>query len=215
MLRVKRVHSEALRNEVFALRYRAYRSENAIAESPHERFEDAYDAQPNHILWALTDHERVVGSIRTTWHEPNAPWTIPEMEGYAGDVARIAPAQARMLSGNRFVTDPERPDRDSLYAMLLLRLHMMVADARAEWAFAAVRINHLPFYRRVLRLERASEGRLYPGLTSTMYLTACHFPTHIDRVYANTPALRPRGYERLFTDDRYRDVWEVGLPAEP
>ena len=64
------------------------------------------------------------------------------------------------------------------------------------------------------RLERASEGRLYPGLTSIMYLTACHFPTHIDRVYANTPALRPRGYERLFTDDRYRDVWEVGLPAE-
>ena len=56
MLRVKRVHSEALRDEVFALRYRAYRSENAIAESPHERFEDAYDAQPNHIPWALTDH---------------------------------------------------------------------------------------------------------------------------------------------------------------
>ena len=214
MLRIKRVHSTELRDEVFALRYRAYRHENAIDESPSERFEDKYDAQPNHILWALTEHEKVVGSIRTTWYDPDEPWGIPEMEGYAEDVARAVPAGKRMLSGNRFVTEPDRPDRDSLHAMLLLRYYMVIAHEKAEFALAAVRVNHLPFYRRVLKLERASEGRVYPGLTSVMYLTACDFSRNIDHVYASTPLLRPRGYERIFLNENYQDIWEAGLPVE-
>lgn len=214
MLRIKRVHSAELREEVYALRYRAYRRQGAIQELPGERFCDAYDAQPNHALWALSDHEKLVGSIRTTWYDPAEPWTIPEMDCYAADVARVVPVGARMLSGNRFVTDPDRPDRDSSYAMFLLRFYMVVAKSRAEHALAAVRVNHLPFYRRVLKLERVSEGRVYPGLTSVMYLTACDFQQNIDHVYSSTPLLRPRGYERLFMDENYRDVWEIGLPVE-
>ena len=214
MLRIKRVHSPELRDEVFALRYRAYRHEDAIEECASERFEDKYDAQPNQVLWALTEHEKVVGSIRTTWYDPSEPWLIPEMEGYAEDVAKAVPAGKRMLSGNRFVTEPDRTDRDSLFALVLLRQHMLVANLRAEHALAAVRVNHLPFYRRVLKLERASEGRLYPGLASVMYLTACDFSRNIDQVFASTPMLRPRGYERMFLDDNYQDVWEIGVPVE-
>ena len=168
MLRMKRVHSETLRDEVYALRYRAYRREEAIDACPTERFTDTYDAQPNHIIWALTEHERVIGSIRTTWYDPAHSWSIPEMEGYGEDVARIVPQNMRILSGNRFVTEPDQSSRSSLFAMLLLRYYMIVAHQRAEYALAAVRINHLPFYRRVLQLERASEGRTYPGLNSTM-----------------------------------------------
>jgi hypothetical protein len=214
MLRIKRVHTPELRDEVYALRYRAYRAEGAIEKIASERFEDKYDAQPNHITWALTEHEKVVGSIRTTWFDPNAPWSIPEIEGYAADVERIVPGGKRILSGNRFVTEPDRVDRDSLYAILLLRHYMLVAHQRAEYALAAVRVNHLPFYRRVLRLERASDGQIYPGLTSVMFLTACDFQENIDQVYTNTPMLRPRGYERILMDDNYQDIWELGLPVE-
>jgi hypothetical protein len=214
MLRVKRVHSETLRDEVYELRYRAYRREEAIAACPSQRFVDKYDGQPNHILWALTEHERVIGSIRTTWYDPTERWTIPEMEGYGEDVSRIVPQHAKILSGNRFVTEPDRSERSSLSALLLLRYHMVVAKQRAQYALAAVRMNHLPFYKRVLRLERASEGRVYPGLSSIMYLTACRFEENILDVYERTPLLRPHGYERMLLDDRYQDVWEVGLPIE-
>ncbi len=213
MLRIKRVHSETLRDEVYALRYRAYRREDAIDPTPAERFEDKYDAQPNHILWALTEHERVIGSIRTTWYQPGEPWSIPEMDGYGEDVSRIVPPGANCFSGSRFVTDPDYANRSSLFAMLLLRYHL-TAFERADYALAAVRTNHLPFYRRVLRLERASDGRPYPGLKSIMYLTACQFQHNINDVYARTPFLRQKGYERMLRDDRYRDVWEVGLPIE-
>ena len=211
MLRMKRVHSDALRDEVYALRYRAYRHEEAINACPTERFVDAYDAQPNHIIWALCEHNRVIGSIRTTWFDPALSWSIPEMEGYGEDVARIVPPKTRILSGNRFVTEPDQPKRSSLLAMLLLRYHTMVAHQRAEYALAAVRVNHLPFYRRVLKLERVSEGRIYPGLTSTMFLTACQFQQNIEQVYTRTPFLRPQGQEHMLLDEACRDMWEDGL----
>jgi len=214
MLRIKRVHSRELRDEVYALRYRAYRSVQAVAECKAERFEDKYDHQPNHVLWALTEHDKVVGSIRTTWYDPTEPWQIPEMDGYGDDVRASVPEGKRLLSGNRFVIDPDRMNADAQYAIFLLRHHMLVAHRRADWALAAVRSNHLPFYRRVLRLERVSEGRNYPGLSSIMYLTACDFSKHIDSVYLNNPAVRPRGFERVLLDPTYQDIWEIGLPIE-
>ncbi len=214
MLRITRVHSDELKDEVFALRYRAYRHEEAIEQSDIARFEDKYDRQPNHVLWALTEHGKVVGSIRSTLFDPTQPWNIPEMDGYPEDVGRVVPAGSRIVSGNRFVIDPDRADRDSAYAMLLLRHHMLIAQQRADFALAAVRVNHLPFYRRVLKLERASEAKIYPGLTCQMFLTACIFDQHIESVFAATPTLRPRGYERVFTDVAYQDIWEVGMPLE-
>jgi len=216
MLRIKRVHSPDLRDEVYALRYRAYRHEGALDKIISERFEDCYDSQPNQMLWALTEHDDVVGSIRTTWFNPLEPqWRIPEMDGYADDVARHVPEGKRIFSGSRFVVDPQREGRSALFAMTLLRFHVMTFRAcGCEWALAAVRRNHLPFYRRVLRLQQVSEGRLYPGLKSTMFLTACDFKQNIEAVYHRTAELRPKGYERVFVDDNYRDVWEFGLPVD-
>lgn len=213
-LRIMRVHSAELREEVYALRYRAYRSVGALPESHCERFTDPYDVQPNHVLWALSANDRVIGSIRTTWYDPKASWQIPEIERYGDDILRVVPQGQRMLSGNRFVIDPDHGKSSASYAMLLLRHHMLVAQQRADWALAAVRSNHLPFYRRVLKLERVSEGRLYPGLNSVMYLTACDFSKNVERVYAHQPVVRPRGYERVLLDEAYRDLWEIGLPVE-
>ncbi len=214
MIRIKRAHTALLRDEVYALRYRAYRKEEAILADPSEMFEDRYDHQPNQILWALTLEEKVVGSIRTTWFDPASPHTIPEQAAYSDDIAKVAPKHARLLSGNRLVTDPDLGSMSSQLVLMLLRYHMVVADQKADWAVAAVRRNHVPFYQRVIRVRRASEGRLYPGLLCPMFLMACDFNENIGPVLERTPLLKPRGYERIFLDPAYQDVWEVGLPVE-
>lgn len=214
MLRIKRAHSSPLRDEIFALRYRSYRKEGAIARRSSEAFEDEYDYQSNHILWALTFEERVVGSIRTTWFEPGGSEFIPEMRAYSEEIARLVPEGCRLLSGNRLVTDPDLSLASGQFVILLLRHHMMVAMLKADWAVAAARINHIPFYRRLLMLEKASPPRTYPGLRCQMYLMACDFRANIDRVLFNTPMLRGRGYERVLLDNDYADVWEIGLPVE-
>lgn len=216
MLRIKRVHSPKLRDQVYALRYRAYRREGALDTIASERFEDRYDAQPNHVLWAVTDDDRVVGSIRTTWYDPTQPqWRIPEMDGYAEDVMRHVPTGKRLFSGSRFVTEQEGSHLGTRLPLILLRCHVMTFDLYGcEWALAAVRQNHLPFYQRVLRLSRISEGRVYPGLKTTMLLTACNFRKNIDAVYRHTPELIPRAREADLASDIHRNLWENGLPVE-
>lgn len=216
MLRIKRVHSPELRDKVYALRYRAYRRENALDEISSARFEDRYDSQPNHVLWAVTDDEKVVGSIRTTWYDPATPaWQIPEMDGYADDVIKHVPAGKKIFSGSRFVTDQCGDQLDTRLPLILLRCHVMTFKLYGcEWALAAVRQNHLPFYRHVLRLEKISEAHLYPGLKVTMFLTACDFKKNIEAVYQHTPQLIPRHQETDLVSDRCHSLWETGIPVE-
>lgn len=212
-LRIKRVHSAKLRDEVYCLRYRAYRKEDAIEPNEAEAFEDHYDHQPNHVLWALTYETRVIGSMRTTWFGPDDPYKIPEMEAYAEYISSI-PTNLRILSGNRLVTDPDLASTSSRLVLLLFRHHLAIARQKTDWAVAAVRKNHLPFYRRVLHLEKVSEARTYPGLRCSMCLMACDFHQNIADVIEETPLLKPRGYEKMFLDQNYQDVWEIGLPVE-
>jgi hypothetical protein len=92
-----------LRDEVYSLRYRAYRKEDVIEPSAFEAFEDQYDHQPNQALWALTYEDEVIASIRTTWFDPAEPHPIPEMHAYREDLAKIVANDACILSGNRLV----------------------------------------------------------------------------------------------------------------
>lgn len=211
---IKRVHSRSLRKEVYELRYRAYRSIGALNVSRNETFSDAYDKQENHILWALSLNDRVIGSIRTMWFDPAIPFTIPEQLAYGADILRVTKCTDRLVSGNRFVTDPDLSIKGSNLAMLLLRHYMVVAQAKCDVAIAAVQIHHLPFYKRVLKLTRISDGFKYPGLNAIMYLTACNFQENIKSVYEKHPLLKPLGNEHIFLKDEYKHLWEVGLPVE-
>lgn len=76
MLHIRRAIHPELREQIYALRYRVYRRENALDEIPSAMFMDRYDTQPNHVLWAATKNDRVVGSIRTMWLDTG--------QGYSG-----------------------------------------------------------------------------------------------------------------------------------
>ncbi len=216
-LRIKRVHTPALREQVYAMRYRAYRRENAIPESTYERFEDEYDLQPNHVLWALTENENVIGSMRNTWHcSESSEYLIPEMTCYGDEIIKSIPSNARILSSNRFVIEQEQSVMDSTDILLLLvRCSMLTADyKKIDWIVAAARKNHLPLYQYLLKLEQASDSKIYPGLSSAMYLMVGNLEKTLTAVYEKNPNLKPFGYERMFFDENYRDVWEIGLPVE-
>jgi hypothetical protein len=214
MLEMKRALSRELKEQVYALRYRAYRSVDAIEESPYERFSDAYDEQPNHALWALLENGRLVGSIRSAWYEPQSVWSIPELDTYATDLALVPGAELGLYSGNRFVVCPDFAKRSDTYAMHLLRFHILLAQTFPAVVLAAVRGHHVPFYKRVLLLERVSKARLYPGLNCSMYLLACRYHEQIAAVYEKTPSLFPKEHERMLVDPAAADRWESGVKLE-
>lgn len=191
MLSVKQVHAAELREQVYALRYRAYLHEGAIDPTPSESFSDHYDRQPNHVLWALFDAGVLVGSIRSTWYDPGSAWSIPERDCYGDCLDRHIPAEARLISGNRFVTEPHRPQQSDRYAMQLLRHHLTLAAPLSDYGVAAVRANHLRFYRRVLKMERGSEARVCPGLKCAMHLILAETRRTMELIYRDAPCLRP------------------------
>jgi hypothetical protein len=214
-LRIRRAHSTRLRDEVYSLRYRAYRKEEAIEPSVFEAFEDRYDHQPNHVLWALTYEDRVIGSIRTTWFDPAERHPIPEMHAYSEELAKIVANDASILSGNRLVTDPDLSSANPQAVLLLLRHFMVTASYKSsDWAVAAARSNHVAFYRRVFRARVVSESRVYPGLRCPMFLMACDLRQNDGLITQKTPSLQPRGYEQVFLDQKYQEIWEIGLPLE-
>jgi hypothetical protein len=214
-LRIKRAHTAQLRKEVYRLRYRAYRKEDAIEPSAAGTFEDQYDDQPNHVLWALTFEQKLVGSFRTTWFDPSERQPIPEMRGYSDDLAQLVPDGACILSGNRLVTDPDLSSANAQAVLLLLRHLLVTASHKAsDWAVAAARTNHLAFYRRVFRVNVASESRVYPGLRCPMHLMACDLKQNRELIMERTPLLKPRGYEQILLDPNCVDLWEIGLPLK-
>ncbi len=191
MLTVEAVRCAALRQDVYALRYRAYLHEGAIEPNPSGLFRDRYDDQPNHILWALFDEGKLRGSLRTVWFHPRDPWSIPERDCFPEAIAQTLPPEARLIAGNRFVTEPFRAHRTAAYAMELLKHHLARMPGRADYALAAVRANHLRFYRQIMRMDRISEPRIYPGLNCPMYLLASNVEQNLTVIWAHTPALRP------------------------
>ena len=214
-LRIKRAHTATLRDEVYSLRYRAYRKEDAVDPNASEAFEDQYDHQPNHALWALTYEDKVIGSVRTTWFDPAEPHPIPEMDAYREDLAKVVAKDACILSGNRLVTEPNLSSAGAQAVLLLLRHFMVTASHRAsDWAVAAARSNHLVFYRKVFRASVVSQSRMYPGLRCPMHLMICDLRRNNAFITEETPSLKPRGYEQVFLDQKYQEIWEIGLPVE-
>src|SRR5690606_15373546 len=115
---------------------------------------DSYDGQPNQLLWAVVEGDRVVASLRTTWFDPRSPnLPLPEHSVYRDDFANSVPPSVPLVSGNRLVTDPDRPNRSSQYVLILLRQYMAVAERHPGWSICAVRRHHVSFYRRVLRMR--------------------------------------------------------------
>ena len=92
---------------------------------------------------------------------------------------------------------------------------MLTAEImNADYGVIAVRKSHAAFYRRKFNLQEISEAKKYPNLDCSMHLMACDFKINSGPVFIKSPVLKPKGYERVFFDDNYQDIWEIGLPVE-
>ena len=189
-LRIQLVHDAALRDEVFRLRYRAYLSEGEIPESRSGMFADQYDERPNQVTWALFHGERLVGTMRSMFYQPGRQLRLPEHKVYGDELLQAVPENVRVVSGNRFAIDPETDRSDKRYSFALLKHHMMVTLVKADWAIAAVRSNHLAFYRRVLQMQIASEPRFYDEMNSGFTLLTANVLDNYSAICSRHPSLR-------------------------
>jgi hypothetical protein len=188
---IRIVSDPTLRDEVFRLRYRAYMNEGEIPENRSGMFYDDYDEAPNQVSWALFLGEELVGTVRSMFFSPAGSLLLPEHKVYGDIIPNMLPYNARVVSGNRFAIDPAHVNMGKRLTFQLLKHHIMVALVKGDWAIAAVKQHHQPFYERVMSLTAASEPRYYDEMNSSFTLMVANVLDKYASVCARHPTLRP------------------------
>ena len=147
-------------NVAYNLRYRAYRSVDAIPASDQEIFTDKYDAQENVRTYLIWHEGQPVASVRSLTWSSAYNWTPTDsIVFFKEEIDRHIGLKTPVLESNRYVVDPEFKGRKSLMAqMLLFRIQAIGSRIdKCEHVITAVRPRHASFYKRFMNFEPISE----------------------------------------------------------
>ncbi|MEA2890689.1 MAG: hypothetical protein QOI05_1482 [Bradyrhizobium sp.] len=188
--------TEADREEIYRLRYRAYVLEGAIAPRDEQRLTDKFDTLPNSWLFGLYVDGALASSIRISVASKEQPLT-PAVETF-GDLLEPEVAQGKVIvDPNRFVADPDNRSKIPELPYLTVRLgYVACAHFDADIGTATVRAEHRAFYRRVFLLEPRCMPRPYPTLLKPLCLMAADADAVREKIFQRYPYFRSTPAER-------------------
>lgn len=188
--------TEADKEEIYRLRYRAYIHEGAITPRHDKRLTDRFDDLPNSWIFGVYYDGVLSSSIRISVATPDNPDT-PAVDAF-GDL--LLPELARgkvIVDPNRFVADPSRENRVPELPYLTVRLgYVACGYFNADIGTATVRKEHQAFYRRVFLQRPLCEPRPYPTLTKPLCLMAADYLAVRERIFERYPYFRSSFFER-------------------
>ena len=188
--------TEAEREEVYRLRYRAYLSDNVIEPRSDRRLTDRFDDAPNSWTFAVYFDGALASSLQISLATPDMPST-PSVEVFS-DVLDPFLAQGKIIvDPTRFVADPFRERKMPELPYFTLRLAYVACEYfNADLGTAAVRAEHQAFYRRVFMHKVLGSPRVYPQLAKPFSLMAVDFKTLRRQVFERYPIFRSTLFER-------------------
>jgi hypothetical protein len=198
--------TDAAREEIFRLRYRAYLREGAIEPNAAQIFKDSYDDLPNCWIFGYYLDGRLVSSLRVHVSSPRHPLapSIPvfrELLGPEVEAGRV------IVDPTRFVTDHEMARDLPGLPHATVRLPFLACEHfNADIGIAAVRAEHRAFYKRLFFMDQVAEPRDYPSLTKPIALLRFDYAAVREKVVArhafmgSTQAERDRLFGRNVTD---------------
>lgn len=195
-------------DRVYRLRHDAYMQEGAIEPRADLRFADAHDDDPNALIFGIELDGVLAGSIRLhvcSLAHPNGPG----LDVFPDVLTPMLERDESFVDPTRFVVDATVRRATSLMPFATLRLASMAADHfRTDQILATVRIEHVPFYRRIFCLEPKSEPRIYPSLKKPIVIMSNYMADIRDGVYERYPIFSSTNSERssLFGPSRRLDM---------
>lgn len=194
--------TQAEKEAIYRLRYRAYLDEGAINPNREEMVTDKFDDAPNTWIFGVYLAGILASSIRISVATPEYP-TSPSVEVF-NDI--LGPEVARgkvIVDPTRFVADPDRAQRMPELPYVTVRLgYVACVHFNADIGLATVRAEHRAFYRRVFLQEPLCEPRLFPGLLKPVGLMAADYRVIRERVFSRFPFMRSSAFERRMLFDR-------------
>ena len=99
------IETPADREEIYRLRYRAYRGEGAVAPSPSQMVHDRYDDLPNSWIFGVYLDGVLMSSLRISVASPDMP-TCPSLDVFPDLIKPELAAGKVLVDPTRFVTNP-------------------------------------------------------------------------------------------------------------
>jgi hypothetical protein len=205
------------KDQLYAMRYRAYRHGDLIPPSESQRYRDRYDDAPNALTFGIYVDGALCSSLRL--HVLTPERRMSYTTELFGDVLHPRLDKGEVfIDPARFVADPEKAQRFPELPYLTLRLAYLACEYfNADTGLALVRPGHQAFYRRVFLYETVAEPRQFPNALVSVGLMASDFRALRERVLARFPILRSSAFERrmLFQRDHRRLEGPVISTFEP
>jgi hypothetical protein len=209
--------TEADKEAIYRLRYRAYLHEGAIEPRIDRRLSDRFDNLPNSWTFGVYIDGLLASSIRISLATQENPET-PAVDAFR-DLLEPELAQGKVIvDPNRFVADPLRKDKFAELPYLTVRLgYVACAYFNADIGTATVRQEHQAFYRRVFLQEALCAPRPYPSLTKPLCLMAADYMSVRERIFERYPCFRSSHFERRMLFERHgkRQLSDRDLPELP
>ncbi len=205
------------RAHAFSVRHDSYLAGGYIDARPDGQFADAHDDMPNSKTVVIYKKARPVASIRFCIldTDPNLQgWSdIPATRIFPDEVKKLLdnistasgdglPRSARAIEINRLVRHPDFKDDRELVFVLFRFATYMVLHYDTDITLSCVRQNHMPFYRRIIKLQNVAGPRRYAGVKFETHLMACEREKYASVVrdvpIFNSSKITKGGYDGLF-----------------
>ncbi len=188
--------TEAEKDAIYRLRYRAYLSKGEIEPHRERKVTDRFDDMPNSWTFGVYFDGVLASSIRISVASPENP-DAPSVAVFPDLLKPELNDGKVIVDPTRFVADPSRERRFPELPYMTLRLaYVACGFFNADLGLATVRAEHQAFYRRVFMHKSLSPPREYPGLVKPICLMAVDYPAMRDKVFARYPYLRSTFFER-------------------
>jgi hypothetical protein len=184
------------KDQLYLMRYRAYRRGGLIPASEAERYGDRYDDAPNALTFGVHIDGELCSSIRL--HLLTSEQRMSFTSELFSDVLypRLDKGEV-FIDPARFVADPEKARRFPELPYLTLRLAYMACEHfNVDTGLALVRAGHQKFYRQVFLYETIAEPRQFPNALVEVGLMASDFRARHEQVLARFPIMRSSAFER-------------------
>jgi hypothetical protein len=184
------VETDADKEEIYRLRYRAYLHEGAIEPRADRRLTDRFDNLPNSWIFGIYMDGELASSLRISVATADNAET-PAVDAF-GDLLGDELARGKVIvDPNRFVADPENRSRFPELPYLTVRLgYVACGYFKADIGTATVRAEHRAFYRRVFLQKSLCEPRPYPTLVKPLCLMAADYAAIREHIYTRYPHFR-------------------------
>ncbi|WFS03331.1 N-acyl amino acid synthase FeeM domain-containing protein [Rhizobium tumorigenes] len=182
--------------EIFRLRYNAYRREELIESDASHQSADAYDRSPNAQIFGLYFEDRLASSLRIHFATPTER-TCPTNSHFPGALDSHFDRGFKFIDSSRFCADSYLSGILPFLPFMTIRLTAMACIFfDADFTLSVIRPEHAGFYKRYYGMKKWKGSQKVDWFAHEVDLYANGKLENSDSILSRLPFFRSLSSER-------------------